>query len=329
MANHPMTTECRVSIIVPAYNEEGNIGELCHQFNEMGKVAEFSFEVVIVDDGSTDGTRRLLAELERKYDFLRVETHGRNQGLTDALQTGFTAANGEIFVFYPADLQYKPEDIPRMIAPFDKGYDVVTGWKQGKYSKQFVSNIYNALSRRLFGLQVHDLNSVKAFRRDVVENVFLRRDWHRYLVALAAQQGYRITEVKIPLYPRYSGNSKFAGFWRIPIGVLDLLAVKSQMSLLRKPLMFFGFLGTSLIGLGILVGLVAIYLRFVLETGLRPLLYLVLLLVMLGASLFILGFLAESLAGMQEEISAMRKTMMRLEKRNRRDDSSQDQDTPS
>ena len=303
----------RVSIIVPAYNEDGNIEELCRQFDAMGKDAGFSFEVVIIDDGSSDRTAEILAAEVEKYAFLRMFSHGRNRGLTEALQTGFAGARGDIFVFYPADLQYKPEDIPAMIAKIDEGNDLVTGWKQGEYNKKLVSKIYNTLSRRLFGLKVHDLNSVKAFRREVVENMSLRRDWHRYLVALAVEQGYRVDEVKIPLYPRYSGDSKFAGFWRIPVGVLDLLAVKSQLTLLRKPLLFFGFLGTTMIVLGILVGLVALYLRFVLESGFRPLLYLVTLLIVLGLLLFILGFLAEGLAAIKEELSGVGAAVKRLE----------------
>jgi len=303
----------RVSVIVPAYNEEGNVAELCSQFDEMGKKATFTFEVIIIDDGSDDGTGEILAEQASKYPFLQVCTHGRNRGLTEALQTGFDRARGDIFVFYPADLQYKPEDIPAMIAKIDEGNDLVTGWKQGEYSKQFVSGVYNSLSRRLFNLKVHDLNSVKAFRREVVENLSLRRDWHRYMVAMAVEQGYRVDEVKIPLYPRHSGQSKFSGFWRIPVGVLDLMAVKSQLTLLRKPLLFFGFLGTLMFGLGILVGLAALYLRFVLDTGFRPLLYLVILLVVLGLLLFILGFLAEGLAAIKEELSGVNAVVKRLE----------------
>ncbi len=307
------TEDPRVSVVIPAYNEEGNIEELCRQFDEMGENASFTFEVLIIDDGSSDNTGKLLKAEAQKYPFINVYTHGRNRGLTEALQTGFAAARGEIFVFYPADLQYKPEDIPAMIAKIDEGNDLVTGWKQGEYNKKFVSRIYNTLSRRLFNLKVHDLNSVKAFRREVIDNISLRRDWHRYMVALAVEQGYRVDEVKIPLYPRYSGDSKFSGFWRIPVGVLDLLAVKSQLTLLRKPLLFFGFLGTLMFVLGILVGMVALYFRFVLESGFRPLLYLVTLLIVLGLLLFILGFLAEGLAGIKEELSGVSAAVKRLE----------------
>jgi len=304
-------TEPRVSIIVPAFNEEGNLEELGRQFNEMP--AQFTYEVVIIDDGSSDKTPAILRAMAEKYSFLQVYTHGTNRGLTAALQTGFNNARGDIYVFYPADLQYKPEDIPAMIAKIDEGNDLVTGWKQGEYSKRFVSTIYNRLSRRLFSVKVHDLNSVKAFRREVIENMFLRRDWHRYMVVLAVEQGYRVDEVKIPLYPRYTGDSKFSGFWRIPVGVLDMLAVKSQLTLLHKPLLFFGFLGSLMVLLGVLVGLAAIYFRVVMDVGFRPLLYLVILLIVLGLLFFMLGFLAEGLAAIREELGGVRTVVKRLE----------------
>ncbi|MCK5124932.1 MAG: glycosyltransferase [candidate division Zixibacteria bacterium] len=309
----------RISVIVPAYNEEGNVDELCRQFKEMGDNVSFSFEVIIIDDGSTDSTAVKLNALVDNYSFLQIVSHGNNRGLTEALQTGFDMALGDIFVFYPADLQYKPEDIPAMISKIDEGNDLVTGWKQGKYSKRFVSKVYNTLSRRLFNLKVHDLNSVKAFRRQVVEDIFLRKDWHRYLVALAVEQGYRVDEVKMPLYERYSGSSKFSGLARIPVGILDMLAVKSQLTLLRKPLLFFGIIGGFLIGSGILVGIVAMYLRFIMDIGLRPLLYLVILLMILGGLSFILGFLAEGLASIKEELSGVRHSIRRLELRQRDD----------
>ncbi len=305
----------RVSVVVPAYNEEGNLEELCRQFDDMGKKASFTFEVIIVDDGSDDSSPQLLNALTGEYGFLRVISHSHNRGLTEALQTGFDQARGEIFVFYPADLQYRPEDIPNMVDKIDQGFDLVTGWKQGKYAKQFVSGVYNLLSRRIFNLKVHDLNSAKAFRREVIDSVFLRKDWHRYLVALAVEKGYKVDEVKMRLYPRHSGQSKFSGFWRIPIGFLDLLAVKSQLTLLRKPLLFFGFPGLILIGLGILVGLVALYLRFVENSGFRPFLYLVILLMVTGVLFFVLGFLAEALTAIREEFTGLRRDFRRLESR--------------
>src|SRR6185503_17780920 len=161
---------------------------------------------------------------------------------------------GEIFVFYPADLQYLPVDVPALVAPILAGEaDIVTGTKQGKYDKAFVSGIYNALCRRLFGVKVEDLNSVKAWRAEITRNVPLRPDWHRYMVVIAAADGWRLTSRAVPLYPRRAGTSKFT--WkRIPIGVLDLLSVWFQLRFGRKPMLFFGLLGAVLFSVGLLAG---------------------------------------------------------------------------
>ncbi len=295
-----------VSTIIPALNEEGNIDELCGLYAEMLESAPFKGELVLIDDGSTDGTLDKIKANAAKYDFVRYAVHPRNRGLTEALQTGFAAASGSVYVFYPADLQYLPEDIPKLIEPIARGADICTGWKQGKYAKRFVSTIYNWFSRTIFGLKVHDLNSVKAFKAEVVKNIFLRRDWHRYLVVLGANEGYRVEEAKVTLYDRKWGESKFS-FWRIPVGVLDMLAVKFQITFLRKPLLFFGVIGASFIGLGVLVGLYAIYLRYVIEDGSRTWLYLVMLLVGVGMGLFLMGFISEGQTALKEEMTDLRK----------------------
>jgi hypothetical protein len=229
------------------------------------------------------------------------------------MQTGFNIARGSVYVFYPADLQYRPEDIPALVKPImEDGADVVAGWKQGKYKKRFVSSVYNWLSRKIFRLKIHDLNSVKAFKAEVVKDLFMRRDWHRYLVVLAADQGRKVAEVKIPLYDRSWGQSKFSSLRRIPVGVLDMIAVKAQLSLLKKPLLYFGFIGGIFFALGIVVGLIALYLRFVAEEGYRPMLYLVILMIGLGMGFFILGFLAESMTALKEELSSVRLKLNQL-----------------
>lgn len=297
----------KVSIVVPAYNEVENIAPLMEHFSNMFSESKLNGEVILVDDGSTDKTFLKAKECQEKYNFLKVAVHKRNRGLTDALMTGFSRARGKIFVFWPADLQYLPEEIPKLIERIDDGYDVVCGWKRGSYGiKRFVSFIYNLLSRIVFRVKVHDLNSVKAFRREIVDDVPWRRDWHRYMVVMAADKGYKIGEVKVKLYPRLSGQSKF-GFFRIPIGFLDLLSVKFQLSFMKKPLLLFGFLGLILIFLGIVTGGVAVYLRVAKNEGLRPLLYLVILLVLSGISFFALGFLAEAIVSLKDEIRTLGK----------------------
>ena len=299
-----------VSTIVPAFNEEGNIEEFCAQYKTMLETAPFQSEVVFIDDGSTDKTAEKIKLCAEKYEFVRYAIHPRNRGLTAALQTGFDTAVGEVYVFYPADLQYKPEDIPALIKPIADGADVCTGWKQGQYNKRFVSNIYNWISRKIFNLKVHDLNSVKAFKREVVEHIFLRQDWHRYLVVLAADEGFRVEESKIPLYDRAWGESKFS-FWRIPIGVLDMVAVKFQITFLKKPLLFFGLLGIISLFLGFLTGLWAVYLKYWRHETQLPLLYLVILLTGLGFGLFLMGFITEGQTAIKEELTDLRRKMLK------------------
>lgn len=294
-----------VSTIVPAFNEQGNIEEFCRQFDEMRQSTGFENELVFIDDGSTDETLNVIKAAAQKFDFIRFKSHQRNRGLTAALQTGFDTANGSVYVFYPADLQYKPEDIPKLVQPILRGTDVCTGWKQGKYEKKFVSLVYNWFSRRLFKLKIHDMNSVKAFRKDIVEKIFLRKDWHRYLVVLAAEEGYRIEEVKVPLYARNWGQTKFS-FWRIPIGVLDMLTVWFQLRFLKKPLLYFGLFGSIMFLISFIVGLIALYLRIFENDGYRPLLYLVILLAGLGMGFFVMGFVLEVQTALKEEIADMR-----------------------
>jgi glycosyltransferase involved in cell wall biosynthesis len=295
----------RVSIIIPAYNEEGNIKPLMDQFHEVVARAGNDWEVILVDDGSTDKTAERARDASIHYHWLRVVSYSRNKGLTSALDTGFRNARGSIYVFYPADMQYHPQEIPKMIARIDRGADIVTGWKQGKYNKKFVSAIYNYLCRALFGIKVHDLNSVKAFKKEVLDKIRLRQDWHRYMVVLAAEEGYVVDEVKVNVFPRYSGQSKF-GTGRILGGLLDLLSVKFQISFTKKPLRFFGTWGLFSILLGVITGLVAIYLRLFTIHGSRTWLYAVILFILSGLLLFSLGFLAEVIVAIREEIESLK-----------------------
>jgi glycosyltransferase involved in cell wall biosynthesis len=266
----------------------------------------------VVDDGSEDDTPDVLENLLNEYPFLRVVTHRTRRGIADALRSGGEVAQGRIFVFYPADLQFSPSEIPFLVEPVMRGeVDIVTGTKQGHYEKAFVSGIYNRLCRWLFGIRVTDLNAVKAYRREVMDSVPSRPDWHRFIVPIAAADGFRITERPVTLYPRRAGTSKF-GISRIPVGVLDLLSVWFQLRFGRKPLLFFGVTGSILFILGFFTGLTAIVLRFGYGIGLRPLLYLVLVLVISGIALFGFGFVGEMLAVQREELRALTKSIERL-----------------
>jgi len=291
-----------VSLLVPAKDEAENLPEFVRLCAEHLSTSHFSFEVVIVNDGSRDRTAEVLTDLARRYPFLRVVTHRRQRGIADALTSAGDAARGDIFVFYPADLQYHPQDIPTLVEPIlaDEA-DIVTGTKQGRYEKAFVSGVYNWLCRRLFGLNVADLNSVKAYRRQVQQDRPLRPDWHRYMVVVAAAEGFRLTSRPVPLYPRVAGVSKFT--WkRIPVGVLDMLSVWFQLRFGRKPMLFFGVAGALLFLVGLLAGVAALILRFGYGIGFRPFLNLVETMVISGIALFGFGFIGEMIAGLREEL---------------------------
>jgi len=301
-----------VSVLVPAKDEAENLPEFLRQCEEALREVPYSCEVVVVDDGSEDDTAAVLERLRREHPFLHVVTHRARQGIADALRSAGEVARGDIFVFYPADLQFLPSEIPRLVEPIREGEaDIVTGTKQGEYEKALVSGVYNMICRWLFGLRVTDLNAVKAYRREVMAAVPARPDWHRFMVVIAAANGYEVTERPVTLLPRRAGESKF-GIGRIPVGVMDLLSVWFQLRFGRKPLLFFGVSGAILFLLGFLVGVAALILRFGYGLGFRPLLDLVMVLVISGIALFGFGFIGDMLAGTREELRSVGRSVEQL-----------------
>ncbi len=298
-----------VSVLVPAKDEAGNLAlflELCEATfrNESAR-----YEVVVVDDGSTDGSWALLQELRAQYPFLRPVRHRAQRGIAEALRTGYLQSHGRVLVFYPADLQFKPEDIPRLVNPILAGEsDMVTGFKQGTYEKAFVSGIYNKLSRTLFHVPVRDLNNVKAYRREIMAALPMRPDFHRYMIVMAAAQGFTVTEVPVPLYARHSGRSKF-GFSRIPIGVLDMLAVWFELKFGQKPLLAFGMLGVALFAVGVLSGLGALVWLASTGEGQRWVWTVIQTCLMLGSIFFATGLLGEQIAQQRAEVRELRREL--------------------
>jgi glycosyltransferase involved in cell wall biosynthesis len=290
-----------VTVIVPAFNEAENVSPL---LAELSAKLPGDYEVIIVDDGSGDGTYEAAAAARTQYDFLQVLRHRANLGKTAAIMTGMEKAQGEFVSVFDADLQFRPEDVVAQVEKLREGWDLVTGWKQGKYEKRLVSSVYNRLARMMFGVKVHDINALKTFRREVLQGVILRKDWHRYIVPLAAARGYRIAEIPVALRPRQFGEAKYSGQARILVGFFDLVAVAFQLTFMRKPLLYFGVLGTGALGLGFLVGVLAIILRLC-GHGFRPLLYLVMLLAVSGLVFFAAGFLGEVLAGVSDRIERL------------------------
>jgi len=313
-ANRPDAAPPRVSVLVPARNEAENVPELAARvgraFAGLG-LAAGEGELLFVDDGSTDGTGAIADALCASYPFLRVVHHRRNRGLTAALQTGFRAVRGDYVLFLPADLESDPEtDIPLLFGKLEEGYDVVAGWRQGrKEGKVFASGIYNAVSRALFGLTLHDMNWIKGFRREVIASLPpLRSDWHRFLLHIAAHQGYRIGETPTPWQRRRAGRSKF-GFSRIPISFLDVIVIWFLLTFSAAPMRFFGGLGLAalLVSGAIYLGLLAFWL--IAQTQIRPLFWAAGGLAIAGLLLFLIGFLAELIVTQGERLGELERAV--------------------
>ncbi|MEO0157249.1 MAG: glycosyltransferase family 2 protein [candidate division WOR-3 bacterium] len=296
----------KVSLLVPAFNEEECLPLLAEELRDFieSKGVAGQIECIIVDDGSSDRTYHVGLELAEKYPFIKVVRHSANLGKTQAIITGARRAEGDVLVIFDADLQYSVEDAWRLAERVAEGWDIAVGWKQGDYQKKFVSWVYNRLSRWLFSLPIHDMNSMKAIRAEVFPHLGLRRDWHRYMVPLAVEKGFTVTEEKVTLRPRAAGKSKYTGFWRIIVGFADLLAVKFQLTIMRKPLLYLGTAGFVSGLTGVAVGIAAILIRYIAGIGYRPVLYLVILLVISGLLLISMGLVGELVAGIQDQLEA-------------------------
>jgi glycosyltransferase involved in cell wall biosynthesis len=305
--------EERVSVLIPAYNEQGNVTLVIDKVARAFGARDIEGEVLLVDDGSTDGTGHEAAACAARYPFVKVVSHRRNLGLTEAIRTGFRHVSGDVIILLPGDLESDPEeDIPKLLDKLAEGYDVVAGWRQGRHEGKIVaSKIYNFVSRLLFNVQAHDMNWIKALRREVIEELYLRSDWHRFILMIAASQGYKIGEVPTNYYPRRQGKSKY-GLWRIPVSFLDVLVVKFLLTFSRKPMIFFGALGSALILTALGTGLYLIYQYIVHFRQIRPLFTFGITLALAGLVIFLVGFLAELVVDQHERIDDLERTIKDL-----------------
>ena len=305
-------TRRNFAVIIPALNEVDNVPDLVREFAALFRKYDLSGDIVLVDDGSTDGTAQRARDLGD--DHWKVISHRRNFGKTEAMLTGAQNTEAEFLILYDADLQHSPEEIVRYLEKLQEGWDIVTGRKVGRYEKNKVSGIYNRLNRWLFKVPVSDLNSMKGFRRRILDEISLRHDWHRFFVVLAYAEGFSVTEVDIALQPRRHGVAKYSGRSRIFVGFLDLVSVGFFLLFSRKPMILFGMTGLILAGLGFLVGLLAIVMRlFQLYSpfGYRPFLTLVLMLEVLGFLCVGFGFVAELVAQQQAELDYLKRQIRR------------------
>jgi len=290
-----------ISIVVPLLNEEQSLGELADQITKALAKTSYSYEILFIDDGSTDRSWEIVEQLAEKH----VEIQGirlrRNYGKSDALQTGFERCTGRFVVTMDADLQDDPNEIPAMIEKLENGADLVSGWKKKRHdpiSKTIPSRFFNAVTRWVTGIKLHDFNcGLKAYRKEVVENITLYGEMHRYVPLLAKWEGFgRIEEQVVQHHPRKYGNTKF-GISRFLNGFLDLVTLLFINRYVNRPMHFFGLFGVLFLFVGIAINLYLAYIKIFLGEPLanRPLLFLGLLLVMVGVQFFSIGFLGELL----------------------------------
>lgn len=299
-----------LTIIVPLFNEAESLPELVRWINRTLDGRGWEYEIIMVDDGSTDGSWNVVRELAEADGRIHGIRFRRNYGKSAALYHGFKAANGNVVVTMDADLQDSPEEIPEMYRMVtEDGWDVVSGWKQhrqdNKLTKNLPSKLYNATARWITGIHLHDMNcGLKAYRNEVVKNIEVYGEMHRYIPYLAKNAGFeRITEKPVHHQKRKYGKSKF-GLERFVNGFLDLLSLWFLSTFGKKPMHFFGFTGILMFLAGFVIAVWLIVAKLIHQAGGmhfrpvtdQPLFYLALLAVVLGVMLFLAGFICEMIS---------------------------------
>lgn len=290
-----------LSLVVPVHDEEGNLEELHRRLTRVLTAIGLPYEIIVVDDGSKDGTWRVIRTLHARDPHVVALRHRRNFGKAQGLANGFAVAKSDVVVTMDGDLQDDPDELPRFLAKLDEGYDLVSGWKQSRQDplgKTAPSKLFNAIVRRASGVQLHDFNcGFKAYRREVTQQIRLYGELHRFTPVLADAEGFRIAEVPVKHHPRTWGESKY-GYRRLVKGFLDLLTVVFLTHYRQRPMHLFGVPGLIALFCGIAIG-IDLTVEKLLEherIGTRPLLMLCVLLVVIGTQFFGLGLLGEFLA---------------------------------
>lgn len=296
-----------LSVVISLYNEEESLPELIRWIEEVMEREGYKYEVIMVDDGSTDSSWKIIKEMSERNRNIRGISFRRNYGKSAALYHGFASAEGRVVVTMDADLQDSPEEIPEMYRMVvEDGYDIVSGWKKqrfdNKLTKNLPSKLYNATARWITGIKLHDMNcGLKAYRNEVVKNIEVYGEMHRYIPYLAKNAGFgRITEKPVQHQKRKYGKSKF-GLERFVNGFLDLISLWFLSTFGKKPMHFFGFTGILMFLAGGILAIWVIAEKLIQQSnGLafrpvteQPLFYLALVAVLLGFQLFLTGFLGE------------------------------------
>lgn len=296
-----------LSIVISLYNEEESLPELIHWIEKVMKSEGYDYEIIMVDDGSTDGSWEIISKMNTVNPQIKGISFRRNYGKSAALYHGFKAAEGGVVVTMDADLQDSPEEIPEMYRMVtEEGFDIVSGWKKqrfdNKLTKNLPSKLYNWTARKITGIKLHDMNcGLKAYKNEVIKNIEVYGEMHRYIPYLAKNAGFnRITEKPVQHQKRKYGTSKF-GIERFVNGFLDLISLWFLSTFGKKPMHFFGFTGILMFLIGGVIAVWIIISKLIHQTqGLdfrpvadQPVFYLALVAVILGFQLFLTGFLGE------------------------------------
>lgn len=287
-----------LSFIIPAKDEQDSIIPFYQELLSSAKKLKYPFEILFIDDGSTDKTLEKLKSLKKSQKQIKIISFRGNFGKSMALQAGFDQSKGEIIFTLDSDLQDNPSEIPKFLEKIESGFDLVSGWKKKRYDpwdKVLPSRIINYLARMLTGVKIHDTNSgFKAYRREVVESLNLYGDLYRFIPIFAAKQNFKVGEIVVEHRPRKFGNTKY-GWGRGLKGILDLITVVFLTIFFKRPAHFFGSIGLTFFFTGFIIGFYISYLRV--STGSiqnrHPLLFLGMLLMIIGIQLLSTGLLAE------------------------------------
>jgi glycosyltransferase involved in cell wall biosynthesis len=291
----------KISVVTPIYNEDKNIPIL---FKELSKVFQGlgqSYEIIAVNDGSSDESSAVLTDLAEKDERIKVIEFKTNTGQTGALSAGIDNSNGDVIITIDSDLENDPHDIPKLLSKIDEGYDVVSGWRRGRWKGKFFSRklpsiIANWLISKITGLHLHDYGCIlKAYKRDVIDGMTLYGEMHRFIPAYALWKGAKVTEVVVNQRQRLHGKSNY-GLNRTFKVILDLVVIKFLDKYMNKPMHFFGGIGFISLFIGVLAGVGAVILRlFGLHLVQTPLPVFSALFIIVGIQLIVMGIIAEIL----------------------------------
>ena len=288
----------KITILVPLLNEEDSIKPLYNEIRKVTKTISPDYEILFVDDGSTDNSLEMIKECERNDKKVRHISFRKNFGKSTALQAGFKHAGGDVIITMDADLQDDPAEIPNLLQKLEEGYDLVSGWKKVRHDpfiKKYSSRFFNRTTRIFSKIKIHDFNcGLKAYRKEVVANLNIYGELHRYIPVLAGWQGFRISEIVVKHHARKYGKTKF-GISRFFKGPLDLMTVIFTTRYIKRPLHLFGSMGFLFFFTGVLINAFLTYEKIFLGKGLgnRPILFLGILLIIVGAQFFAVGLLGE------------------------------------